>query len=206
MTTALPFPPVRGVVFDLDGTVVDSALDFDLMRREMAIADGHPVLEALARMHVDDALRCQAILDRHERAGAERAVLLPGVAEFLNWLHRRGIPTAVWTRNGRAATDATLRRLNLSFERVVTREDAPAKPDPTAIWGICEAWNVDRREMLMIGDYVFDLEAARRAGIRGVLFTNDAEPHACAGHELADFHLRSFLRVQELIAWMGFGI
>lgn len=204
MRTPLKFPPVRGVVFDLDGTVVDSALDFEAMRREMEIAEGHPVLEALAAMHADAARRCQEILDRHEQAGAERAVLIPGVAEFIAMLHRRGVPTAVWTRNGRAATDKTLQRLNLSFERVVTREDAPAKPDPSAIWGICEAWNVDRREMLMIGDYVFDLEAAKRAGIRGVLFTNDAEPHECAGHELADFHLRSFRDIAELAAWMGF--
>src|SRR5262245_30004914 len=203
MSKTSTHPPVRGVVFDLDGTVVDSALDFDAMRREMAIADGHPVLEALAKMHTDDAVRCQAILDRHEREGAERAVLIPGVAEFISLLHRRGVQTAIWTRNGRAATETTLQRLNLSFERVVTREDAPAKPDPSAIWGICEAWNVDRREMLMIGDYVFDLEAARRAGIRGVLFTDGAEPHACKGHELADFHLRSFRDTAELAAWMG---
>jgi HAD superfamily hydrolase (TIGR01549 family) len=203
MATSPPFPPVRGVVFDLDGTVVDSALDFDAMRREMAIVDGHPVLEALAKMHADDARRCQAILDRHEREGAERAVLIAGVAPFIESLHRRGVPTAVWTRNGRSATQTTLRRLNLAFERVVTREDAPAKPDPSAIWGICEAWNVDRREMLMIGDYVFDLEAARRAGIRSVLYTDGAEPHECQGHELADFHLRSFLDVGELSAWMG---
>lgn len=204
MATTPTHPPVRGVVFDLDGTVVDSALDFEAMRREMEIADGHPVLEALAAMHDEAAARCQAILDRHERAGAERAVLIPGVAEFIALLHARGIPTAVWTRNGRAATDTTLQRLNLTFERVVTREDAPAKPDPSAIWGICEAWKVDRREMLMIGDYVFDLEAAKRAGIRGVLFTDGAEPHECAGHELADFHLRSFCDLAELTTWMGF--
>jgi phosphoglycolate phosphatase-like HAD superfamily hydrolase len=130
-------------------------------------------------------------------------VLIPGVGEFLAMLDERGVRTAVWTRNGRAATDATLRRLGLSFERVVTREDAPAKPDPTAIWAICEAWRVEPREMLLIGDFVFDLEAARRAGIRGVLFTDGAEPHECRGHELADFFLPTFLDVRALSKWMG---
>jgi len=195
--------PVRGIVFDLDGTVVDSALDFDAMRREMNLPVGRPVLEALVEMHDDEARRCRAILDRHERAGADRAVPISGVIEFLRLLDECGVRRAVWTRNGRDATLATLRRLNLTFDRVVTREDAPAKPDPSAIWGICDAWQIDCREVVMIGDYRFDLEAARRAGIRGVLFTDGAEPHECDGHELADFHFRSFAAAGELVRWLG---
>jgi phosphoglycolate phosphatase len=197
------FPPVRGVVFDMDGTLVESALDFDAMRREMNLPPGRPVLEALAAMAEDEAQRCRAILDRHERLGAERAFVFPGVAEFLDWLSGRNIRQAVWTRNGRGAADATLARLNLRFDRVVTREDGPAKPDPSAIWAICEAWNCDRRELILIGDYVFDLEAAKRAGIRGVLFTAGLEPHECEGHELADFALRSFTETAELRRFMG---
>jgi len=178
-------------------------LDFDAMRREMDLPPGLPVLEALAEMNDAEARRCREILDRHELAGAERAVLIAGVDEFLRRLDLAGVRRAVWTRNGRDATAATLRRLGLSFERVITRDDAPAKPDPSAIWGICDAWRLDRREMLMVGDYVFDLEAAQRAGIRGVLFTNLAEPHECEGHALADFHLRSFADAAELWRWMG---
>jgi HAD superfamily hydrolase (TIGR01549 family) len=196
-------PPVRGIVFDLDGTVVDSALDFDAMRREMNLPAGRPVLEALAAMHEDEAHRCRAILHRHEQAGAERAVPVAGVLDFLRLLDDRGVRRAVWTRNARAATLATLERLNLTFDRVVTREDAPAKPDPSAIWGICDAWRVDCREVVMIGDYRFDLEAARGAGIRGVLFTDGAEPHECEGHELADFWFRSFADAGELVRWLG---
>ena len=187
----------------MDGTLVESALDFDAMRCEMQLQGGQPVLEALAAMAGDDALRCRAILDRHERMGAERAFVIPGVLDFLAWLNERGIRQAVWTRNGRNATQATLSRLNLQFERVVTREDGPAKPDPSAIWAICDAWQFDRREVILIGDYIFDLEAARRAGIRGILYTGGAEPHECAGHELADFALRSFQETAELTRWMG---
>lgn len=202
MTTSTTVP-VRGIVFDLDGTVVDSGLDFDAMRREMNLPVGRPVLEALAAMCEEEAVRCRAILERHERAGAERAALVPGVAEFLRQLDERHVRRAVWTRNGRETTLATLARLNLTFDCVVTREDAPAKPDPSAIWAICEAWRVDGREVVMIGDYRFDLEAARRAGIRSVLFTDGAEPHECEGHELADFHLRSFVDAGELVRWLG---
>jgi HAD superfamily hydrolase (TIGR01549 family) len=197
------FPQVRGVVFDLDGTLVHSALDFDAMRREMHLPAGQPVLEALAHLPEDEARRCRAILERHEWDGAERATLFAGVEAFVARLRELGIRQAVWTRNARNVTQRTLARLGMTFDRVVTRDDAPAKPDPTALWSIGDDWQVDRGELILIGDYVFDLEAARRAGIRGVLFTNDAEPHACVGHELADFHLRSFADVADLWRWMG---
>jgi phosphoglycolate phosphatase len=197
------FPPVRGIVFDMDGTLVESALDFDAMRREMNLPAGRPVLEALAEMEAAEERRCRAILEQHERLGAERAFVFPGVVEFMKTMHDCGVRQAVWTRNGRSVTEATLARLDLRFERVVTREDGPAKPDPAAIWEICETWQLDRREMVLIGDYVFDLEAAKRAGIRGVLFTAGLEPHECEGHELADFALRSFLDTTALLRFMG---
>ena len=74
---------IRGIVFDMDGTLVDSRLDFDAMRREMELPTGMPILEALTRLPPPHAARCRAILDRHEWAGHERATLLPGVTELL---------------------------------------------------------------------------------------------------------------------------
>ena len=77
------FPPARGVIFDLDGTLVDSALHFDQMRREMGFSLGTPVLEGIAALSADDAARCLAILEAHERAGCQRATCMPGAAELL---------------------------------------------------------------------------------------------------------------------------
>ncbi len=49
------FPPARGVIFDLDGTLVDSGLDFDEMRREMQLPPRQPILEAIARLPDEQA-------------------------------------------------------------------------------------------------------------------------------------------------------
>ena len=84
-----------GLVFDMDGTLVDSGLDFQLIRREMGIADRQPILEAIQQMSPGEADRCREILARHERAGAERATLMPGVTDFLAEVRRRGWPAAV---------------------------------------------------------------------------------------------------------------
>lgn len=120
---------IRGLLFDLDGTLADSRLDFDAMRREMELPDGMPILEALVRLPAPHAERCQQILHRHELAGAERAALLPGVAELLESLAARRLPWAVVTRNSREITNLTLHRLNLAAEFSLNHDDGSIKPD-----------------------------------------------------------------------------
>src|SRR5689334_18752570 len=111
---------IWGVVFDLDGTLADSRLDFAAMRREMELPRDEPILEALAKLDPAHADRCQAILHRHELEGAERAVILPGAAELLAVLRSRGIRLAIATRNSRRITDATMQKLGLAADLVLT--------------------------------------------------------------------------------------
>src|SRR5262245_21685812 len=111
----MPHPPLRGVVFDMDGTLVDSALDFKAMRSEMGFDDHVPILETLRHMPEAERIRCETILHRHEWAGADRAVPMPGALEFLAALDRRAIPRAIFTRNGRKLTLSVLSRLEMNF-------------------------------------------------------------------------------------------
>jgi len=85
---------IRGVIFDLDGTLVDSGLDFDLMRQEMQLPEGLSLLEAIDQLDDARAAECREILARHEWAGADQAHLMPGVREFLSQLTARGMPQA----------------------------------------------------------------------------------------------------------------
>ena len=197
--------PIRGVVFDMDGTLVDSALDFDAMRAEMGLPAELPILETIASLGEHEAARCREILHRHEHGGGERAVVMRGAPEFLRALDRLGLRRAVWTRNSRAVALATLRRTGLEFETVLARDDAPAKPDPTALVELARAWELPHGDILVIGDYIFDMEAGRRAGSRTALYTAGAEPHVCPGYELADFHFGCFTEVGGLLQWMGYG-
>src|SRR4051794_35846205 len=90
---------VRGVVFDLDGTLVLQRIDFDALRRDLGLPTGAPILEAMAGLPA----AAWDVLDRHEREAAATAELLPGVAAFLARLDALGVPRAVLTRNSRAA-------------------------------------------------------------------------------------------------------
>jgi phosphoglycolate phosphatase len=195
--------PTRGAIFDLDGTLVDSALDFGLMRREMGLADGLPLLEAIARVPPADAERCWAILAEHERRGSQRATVYPGVAEFLDSLAERGWHRAIFTRNSRALTRATVTRLNLDFDTIISREDGPVKPDPAAIWKTCEAWGLHPRECIIVGDHRFDIEAGRRAGTYTVLFTGSGLSSDLAADQSPDHILSSFADSAGFWRWVA---
>ncbi|MCH7988924.1 MAG: HAD family hydrolase, partial [Planctomycetes bacterium] len=135
----------------------------------------------------------------HEMLGAERAVLMPGVSEFLGELSERNIATGILTRNSRISTMTVLERFNLEFSQVKTRDEVPPKPDPTGLLEICIAWDVSVDEVLFIGDYLFDIQAGHNAGIRTVLFAPDGLPDYA--HQ-ADFTIRNFAEASSLIAGM----
>ncbi len=193
---------IRGVIFDLDNTLVDSRLDFDAMRREMELSSEEPILESLARFDPERAARCQEILHRHELEGAERATLLPGAGELIVALHGRGVRLAIATRNSRRVTEVTLRKLAIPIDWVFTRDDGPIKPHPWSVAEACRQWGVAPAEVVMVGDFRFDIECGRAAGCRTVLLTH---PHEADGHpndEQADLVIKSLADYPRLMEWL----
>ena len=172
------------------------------MRSEMGLPPGLPILEALDELPEQHSAGMRDILARHESQGVERAVLFPGVLEFLDELTTRGLRRGVLTRNSRASTEATLVRFGIDVHAVHTRDDGPAKPDPSGVWRICEAWGLKPSECVMIGDYRFDIEAGRQAGAHTVLFTGGRKHSVLADHERADFTLASFGQATAFWEWV----
>lgn len=193
--------PLRGVIFDLDDTLIASALDFDQMRRDMGFAPGQFILETLESLPEGGRKdECRAILRRHEHQGAMVATLIPGARELVAELTRLGIPQAILTRNSREMTDLALRRLELEFSPVLTREDAPPKPDPAGLLAICRTWDVAVTDVIFVGDFQFDLVAGRRAGIKTVLYAPGDPPDYA--HE-ADFVVRHLSEICDVLSRFG---
>jgi HAD superfamily hydrolase (TIGR01549 family) len=195
--TAAEQPRVRGIVFDMDGTLVAQVIDFDAIRRELGLPFGTPLLETMDRLPDADRAAAWAVLDRHEQAAVSAAEVLPGVVDFLAWLEARGVKRAVLTRNSRSVATAVLGRCGLStFDPIVTRDDAPFKPQPEGLWRICKAWGLAPAEVLMLGDYVYDIQVGRNAGARTALLTHGREwPFA----DEAEFAFADFPRAMEML-------
>jgi HAD superfamily hydrolase (TIGR01509 family) len=193
---------IRGVIFDLDGTLADSQLDFDAMRREMELPSGLPILETVAGLSTADAARCQEILHRHELEGVERATLLPGAGELLSILKTRGMHLAIATRNSRRITQATLSKLSLAIELLLTRDDGPVKPDPWPVRHACDVWQVQPREVVMVGDYRFDIDCGKSAGARTVLLNCGDAERAGLRHCQPDLVLDSLTEYPRLLDWL----
>lgn len=155
------------VIFDLDNTLVDSELDFGLIKRE--IGTEMPILEYRAAVAPDEQARVDTILDRHEKTAAATCKLLPGAGELLEYLAGSALRSALLTRNSRKTIDSLYRRLGLRFDCTLSREEAAPKPSPEPIMIICERLGVQPQKCLMVGDYLYDMQTGERAGAMTML-------------------------------------
>ncbi len=186
-----------GVIFDLDGTLVDSQLDFPAMRRETGCPEGTGLLEFLESLpDAPSRQRIQAVIHRHEMAGARIASWMPGALELLQALAGAGLPTGIVTRNSRPATQLTLELLGAPPLDLITREDAAPKPSPEGLLQLARRWELAPEQLVYIGDFRFDLEAAANAGMRSALYLQARNRDYAAAAD------RVFEHFDELLDWL----
>ena len=183
------------VIFDLDGTLLEAMLDFNAIRAEIGLPPAIPILEAIDAMSDADRARARAVLDRHEAAVAEQSRLMPGARELLAHLRKRGIRTAVLTRNSRASVDLAIRRHGLAFDASVARDEHRPKPSPDGVHYLMAACGAGVDETIVVGDYRFDIEAGRNAGVRTIALLSQPKPWA----QHATWVASSLLDVQRLL-------
>ncbi len=161
--------PIGGILFDMDGVVIQQRLDFPAIKWEIFGDTQGFILERMAGLPPAERARADAILERHETAAAAGAEAMDGILPFLQWMDARVLKRGLVTRNSRKSVDLVLARLRLRFDAVVTREDAPPKPAPEPVWLGCRRMDLRPSEVVFVGDFEFDMLAGRRAGVRTVL-------------------------------------
>ncbi len=186
------------LIFDWDGTLVNSigrivesimvaAARCDLPRLDEDSIKGIIGLglpEAIAALYPNvtdrrlvEAFR-RAYADHYLSLEAEPSALYPGVAHALQQFRDQGHQLAVATGKGRRGLDRVLAGQGWTDFFDVTRcaDETASKPDPLMIHEILAHCGVGPERALMIGDSVFDLEMARRAGVDSVAVSYGAQP------------------------------
>jgi phosphoglycolate phosphatase len=186
--------PLAAVLFDLDGTLLDTVADIALaLNRTLVeygckalaenevrrmIGRGSPILierAAASQGRIIDDTTQAAMLQRFfhyygelEESNEDSAQPYTGAVESLHTLHDAGLRTAVVTNKQHRFADALLKRLGLAgwVDAVVGGDTcARRKPDPQPLLFACDSLQVRPSESLMVGDSVNDVQAARAAGI-----------------------------------------
>ncbi|WP_417779777.1 HAD-IA family hydrolase [Stutzerimonas xanthomarina] len=186
------------LIFDWDGTLVDSigriveSILVAAARCDLPRLDEHSIKgiiglglpEAIAVLYPDvtdrklvEAFR-RAYADHYLALEAEPSVLYPGVATALQQFREQGHQLAVATGKGRRGLDRVLagQGWNDFFDVTRCADETASKPDPLMIHEILEHCGVSPERALVIGDSVFDLEMARRAGVDSVAVSYGAQP------------------------------
>lgn len=208
------FSPPAALVFDLDGTLIDSGRDIaaavNLTRGDLGlpalpipevvgfIGEGARVLIERALPDdfdpdaIDDALR--RLLDHYSRTCTETTAAYPGIALALDRLARR-YPLALLTNKPERITRQVLAHLDLArFFPIVVGGDSGAtrKPDPGGLLRIARHLGAAIETVMLVGDSPVDVATARAAGSRlalvawgyGGAAASDAEIWAHSAAEL----------------------
>jgi N-acetyl-D-muramate 6-phosphate phosphatase len=184
---------IEAVLFDLDGTLIDTAPDFIRIIKEMcAEANVIPPADAVIRIQVSEGSKAmvrlfhpeldddspQLMRYRHEflrRYAANIAVdstLFAGMNDMLVDLEARNIPWGIVTNKPRNLSVALLDALDLS-ERcavLVCPDDVKhTKPDPEPMYLAAKTMGILPENIIYVGDHPRDIDAGRAAGMKTVV-------------------------------------
>ncbi|QQR65732.1 MAG: HAD family hydrolase [Candidatus Brocadia sp.] len=159
---------LRGIIFDMDGTLTKPNVDFAALEREIGAKVGF-IIDYAERSSPEERKRALDILERYEAQAAMESELNEGVVDMLEYVSKKQLKKALLTRNSRKSVETVLRKHSLHFEFIVSREDTKPKPAPDPIFLLSKKMNIHTDHLLMVGDYKYDIICGKAAGTKTVL-------------------------------------
>ncbi len=184
------FPsPAKAVLFDLDGTLLDTAADFADVVQQMTVQAARPSIEftaihktvsngarALVELafeiqpgHPDFEERFETLLSLYaQRILTTKATLYPGMDTLLLQLEKAGIPWGIVTNKPERFSRPLLESLGLSSRcstLICPDHVSQSKPHPEPLLLACKQLNINPQDAIYVGDHPRDIDAGRAAGM-----------------------------------------
>jgi phosphoglycolate phosphatase len=185
---------MRALIFDLDGTLVESlpgiaaSLNRALNQHGLPgqshanvrgfIGDGaiklvQRALATVSRIDITDSVLKNFAAD-YAVSWPRGTSVYPGMLELLQRLEEQAVPLAVLSNKPHPFTAEIVEKLfpNSHFTEVLGNQDGlPHKPDPTGALQIAHSLNIAPEDCILIGDSIMDLETAKNAGMKSIAVT-----------------------------------
>lgn len=195
---------IRGVLFDFDGTLTEpGSLDFPALRQALGCPEGRPVLEFIEALPAEEQRSAaRAVLDEFERRSAENSRPNRGAEELLDYLRRSNVKVGILSRNSLRSILRALENFRGTqpgdFTVILSRDDPfVPKPSPEGIRAAAARMGILPENLLVVGDFLFDIQAGRSAGAPTVYLTNgDPDPRTAM---LADFTVARLEEARDLL-------
>jgi len=159
-------------IFDMDGTLTEAVHDFPAIKKELGLPLDLDILHGISLMSEEDAKKAHEKLQEIEFKLAALGRAAAGTMELLNALAANQCYLGILTRNSLINTLETLRAANLksyfSDSYIISRDHALPKPNPDGIHILLDKWKASPNDAVMVGDYIFDLEAGNKAGLQTI--------------------------------------
>ena len=162
---------IKAVLFDFDGTLTKpGALDFPLLKETIGCPDDIPILEFIEGLPTPlEREEIFSVLERFEINAASNSEPNHGAEELIHYLRSKGLGIGIITRNSLLSIERALqnfKNIDIPDFDVIISRDTPVKIKPSGdgILMAAQTLNVDVKQVLMVGDYVFDIQAGQSAG------------------------------------------
>jgi len=155
------------VIFDMDGTVVEVSYDWKKIKEELQ-TQGAPILSYIQRLKEPEKSEKWKILEKFEEGATAQAVLKKGMRELLSFLGSKKIKKVLVTNNSRRNVDFLLKKFDLEFDFILSREAGLWKPSGAPFLFVLKKLKLEKERCCVIGDSHFDVKAAADAGIQSV--------------------------------------
>lgn len=211
--------PIRSVVFDFEGTLVDFQWRLEPAQAELRRAfaeQGYPVAGNYAEMWNAAAALAAAqgrlealrsalhpVYDRWDADALTRWSPRPGAAALLQRLAERGVGSAIASNIGRAALGTALARFGLErwLRPVLSRDDVTRlKPDPQGVSAVLVTMKTPADEALFVGDSLADVRAARAVGMRVAIIRGGEALATAFANEPPDWWISRLEEIADLTA------